>query len=140
MMIWFIHNIKNNKLIHFSRFSSVIFDNLFINDLCLCSIISFILKLYTNIIICSILYKLIRSLIHILFSDSLLHISLLNTSCWVMMFFYKNFAIVMNIICVRTLVSIQSDKSFWVTTIYFLSWHLDILIIFTETFLNRVLV
>ena len=140
MMIWFIYSIKNNKLIYFLKSLSVIFDSSFISDLCSHLIILFVLKLYADIITCLISYKLVRSLIYILFFNSSSHISLLNTSCQIIMFFHRNFAIAVNIVCVRNLVLIQSDKFFWVTIIYFLSQHLDILITFTETFLNRILV
>ena len=134
------HSIKDSKSVHFSRSSVVIFVRSSIKDLCSCSIILFTSKLYVNTIMCAISYRLIKFLIHSLFSESSLQINLLKTSCCVIMFSHKNFVTAADIVCVKTLISTYSYKSSQATTMYFQSWQINILIMFMKTFLNRTLV
>ena len=144
MLLWIIvlsvHSIKDSKSVHFLRSSVVIFARPSIKDLCSCSTILFVSELYVNTTMCAILYRLVKFLIHSLFSESSLQINLLKTSCCVIMFSHKNFATAADVVCVKTLISTHSDKSSQTTTMYFWSWQIDILTMFTETFLNRTLV
>ena len=89
---------------------------------------------------CAISYRLIKFLIHSLFSESSLQINLLKTLCCVMMFLHKNFVTAADIICVKTLISTYSDKSSQIMTMYFWPWQINILIMFMKIFSNRTLV
>ncbi len=76
----------------------------------------FALELYAETTIQSISYSSVSILTHILFSDSLSQISLLNTLCLVMTFFHKNLETVTDVACVNACSSTQSEKSFCAIT------------------------
>ena len=74
-------------------------------------------ELYTDIMMQSILYKSVKSLTYILFSDSSSQMSLLNSSCHVIMFFHKKYIIINNVVYVNACASIQSERFSQITTI-----------------------
>jgi len=72
---------------------------------------SFISELYTDITMQSILYRLVKSLIHILFSDLSSQINLLNSSYYLIIFSHKKHITVNNVVYANVCVSIHSERS-----------------------------
>jgi len=77
----------------------------------------FISKLYTDIMMQSILYKLTKFFTYILFSDSSSQMSLLNSSCCVIMFSHRKHVTVDDVTHINACAFTQSERSLQITTI-----------------------
>jgi len=68
-------------------------------------------ELYTDIMMQSISYKLVKFLIHILFSDLSSQMSLLNNLCCVIIFFHRKHITINDVACANAQTSIHFEKS-----------------------------
>jgi len=72
---------------------------------------SFASKLYTDIIMQSILYKLIKFFIYILFLDLSSQMSLLNSLCYVIIFFHRKCITVNDVAYANACAFTHSERS-----------------------------